>query len=244
MMSTDDPKPSVLIIRITPPPSTYEEVPPPTDDEPYYQQLLDELTLRVSVMTVSSPSDAIKSLQMKQPSIVISTTETLAVEENFPVLQEVLDRVREGTSAIIMGMYPEYAESADMKVLFSQAGLSWNTTNVVGATLTVNQAATGSKLAAALPARYTTRALLLNNVAFSDAWYTADCTSHPYAVDPSEARPLGESAVALGHVADGKLGYVGDVYALSESVAIILAMCGLPSGKQLTGLEQLQSLRL
>lgn len=227
-MSTDNPRPRVVLISIDPA-SPFEGI---------HHRLLAELRSRASVETVKDQTQAVELLADKPlPSAILITDAELTLPEHAHVWEAVLNCVRQGCTAVVAGSFSAFAQYDSVKPFFSKAGLSWDPSAYTRATWTVNQAALGSQLAAKLPARYYQKALFLGNVAFSDAWYTADYTSQPFVVGSSNATNYGESAVAMARVADGKLGYLGDVNSEKENDAIILAMCDLLDDEY--GMEEL-----
>ncbi|KAJ5525846.1 hypothetical protein N7494_012496 [Penicillium frequentans] len=128
-----------------------------------------------------------------------------------------------------MGQFASFVRPDNMKSFFSKAGLSWNRGSYTRTTLLLNQAAIGDELATKLPKSYSQKALFVNNVVSSDAWYTTDEDSvvESRVFRPTPVNTPGETPVAMARVGEGRLGYVGDVNAEEETDAVILVMCDL-----------------
>jgi len=168
-----------------------------------------------------------------KPSAVLLTDDALALEANAHVWEAVLDYVRQGGTAIIMGHFPSFVRPNDMKPFFARAGLSWEAGSYHRMTLALNRAsvdaAVGADVAEKLPSSYSQKAVFVRNVAPADTWYkpTEDSVVESVIFYSSSSGIPPETAVALAEVGAGKLGYVGDVNAEEGSNAVILAMCGL-----------------
>ncbi|KAF9425103.1 hypothetical protein BGZ94_007833 [Podila epigama] len=141
--------------------------------------------------------------QQPEPSAVLITDEALTANKNSAVWDAVLDYVRRGGIAIVMGLFPT--------------------------TLTLNRSVVDVASAKKLPQRYSQKAVFAESVAPEHMWYKTDDSSvvQSLVFAPTSANKTGETAVAMATVGRGKLGYVGDVNGEVESNAVILAMCGL-----------------
>lgn len=70
--------------------------------------------------------------------------------------------------------------------------------------------------------------MCVNNVKFGDAWYVTeeDSAIKSLGFSSTSTHTIGETAVALARVGDGKLSYIGVVNGEEGSSAVVLAMCG------------------
>ncbi|KAG5747122.1 hypothetical protein H9Q70_010204 [Fusarium xylarioides] len=158
------------------------------------------------------------------PAAVHITDEGLTEDQNNHVWHAVLRYVRGGGTVVVMGSFSSFVLPLGIKPFFAQAGLGWCAASYNGETFVLNEVAVKSGLAAKMVRKYSTKALFVNNVALSDAWYVTDEESN---VSPSAGVRAGDSAVAVASVGDGKLGFIGDVNAEHGSNVAVLAMCGL-----------------
>lgn len=194
-----------------------------------YAPLLTALKSNAEFQQAEHSTSAIRFLsQLPEPSAVLITDEALTLRENSAVWGAVLEYVRRGGTAIVMGLFPSFVEPDNMKPFFSRAGLRWETGSYHRTTLALNRAAVDVANAGKLPQRYSQKAVFVNNVVPENMWYKTDDNSvvQSAVFPPTSANRTGETAVAMATVGRGKLGYVGDVNAEDGSNAVILAMCG------------------
>ncbi|KAJ5698293.1 hypothetical protein N7462_000298 [Penicillium macrosclerotiorum] len=214
----DNSSPRVLIISLH-----YQDV-----FEESCGRLLAQLRSKATVQLVKDPVLAIQVLESR-PSAILITDEALTLKENALVWDAVLRCVREGCTALLMGQFSSFVQPNKIQPLVAKAGLSWEPGAYNRTTVVVNRAATGDELAQKLPTSYSQKALFLQNVAPSDAWYTTDEDSviESHVFYPDSAHRPGQSPVAMARVGHGNLGYTGDVNSEQGTDAVVLAMCGL-----------------
>ncbi|KJZ79536.1 hypothetical protein HIM_01005 [Hirsutella minnesotensis 3608] len=160
------------------------------------------------------------------PSAVLVTDEGLTLRENAHVWNNILDYVRLGGTAVVMGLFASFVEPIDIQLFFACAGLDWDVGSYGRTTTELDRAAVGAALASKLPPRYSQRALSLRNLAPNEAWYRH--TDEEVHSDDEDIPIWEESPVVMARVGHGRLGFVGDLEAEPESGTVILAMCGLP----------------
>lgn len=191
-------------------------------------RILALLKLKTTIQLAKDPESTVQLLA-QQPSAILITDEALTKNKYSRIWGAVLQCVRQGSTAVFMGQFASFVRPDDMKPFFSKAGLSLGRGSYTRTTLMLNQAATGGELARVLPKSYSQKALFVDNVASSDAWYTTDDNSvvESNVFGPTPVNTGGETPVAMARVGEGRLGYVGDVNAEVETDDVILAMCGL-----------------
>ncbi|KAK2597403.1 hypothetical protein QQS21_006027 [Conoideocrella luteorostrata] len=195
-----------------------------------FAPLLTELQTNSTFRNVQTASAALQVLsEDPKPSAVLITDEGLTLRAHKSVWEEVVKYVRQGGTAVIMGLYPAFVKPNNMKPFFSQAGLDWEAGSYHRTTLTLNQAVVGEGIAKKLPQNYSQKAVFVKNVVPREMWYKSDDSSviESRVFAPDSAHTPGETAVAMAEVGEGKLGYVGDVNAEEESTVVVLAMVGL-----------------
>ncbi|KAE8414615.1 hypothetical protein BDV36DRAFT_286028 [Aspergillus pseudocaelatus] len=195
-----------------------------------YAPLITALRSKAEFQRAETTTSAIQFLaQHPEPSVILITDEALTLPKNKAVWEAVLEYVRRGGTAVIMGHFPSFVRPNSLKPFFSQAGLNWETGPYHRTTLAINQTAVGVANAQKLPQRYSQKAVFVKNVVPGDMWYKTDDDSvvESLVFSPTSVNTAGETPVALANVGTGKLGYVGDVNAEEGSNAVILAMCGL-----------------
>ncbi|KAJ5601156.1 hypothetical protein N7510_010690 [Penicillium lagena] len=195
-----------------------------------YAPLLTAIRSNAEFQRAENSTSAIQFIaQTPKPSAILITDEALTLPENNAVWEAVLEYIRRGGTAVIMGHFPSYVRPDDLKPFYSRAGLNWDCGSYHRTTLVLNQAAVGVANATKLPLQYSQKALFVKNVVPSDMWYKTDEDSlvESRVFAPTSVYSNEETAVALAKVGIGKLGYVGDVNAEEGSDAVILAMCGL-----------------
>ncbi|KAI1385459.1 uncharacterized protein F4822DRAFT_345036 [Hypoxylon trugodes] len=196
-----------------------------------YAPLLTTLGSKASVKRVKKGPSAIRLLtETPRPSAVLITDAAPSKEEHSDVWDAILQYVRQGGTAVIMGQFSSFVKPPSMEPFFSKAGLPWKNGPYYRTTFKINRGATGDNIAAHLPESYSQKALFVKDVALADSWYVTDdnsvIESHVFA--PENAHTPGETPVAFASVGEGKLGYVGDVNSEVGSTRVVLAMCGLP----------------
>lgn len=195
-----------------------------------YGPLLTELGLKARLRRVKKADPAVRLLlEQPQLSAALITDEALTDTDNARVWEAVLQYVRQGVTAVIMGHFATFVKPMAMKPFFAKAGLPWEAGSYHRTTLVVNRDAVTNDLATKLPPQYSQKALFVKNVASADAWYHSDERSvvESRVFAPTSANTVGETAVALASFECGKLGYVGDVNGEKGSDAVIFALCGL-----------------
>ncbi|KAI0096207.1 hypothetical protein GGR51DRAFT_553658 [Nemania sp. FL0031] len=198
-MALEEPKPRVVIVAL--------------NQQPWFDQIytpfLSQLASKATILQVKKASFTVRLLEEEpHPSAALITDEALTVHKNAHVWEAVLQYVRHGGTAVVMGCFSSFVLPSNIQLFFAKAGLQWRS---------------GSYH------RTTRKALLLKNVAASDAWYRSTDKSviESPVFAPTSAHNDNETAVAMVQIGDGKLGYVGGVNAEIGSNAAVLAMCGL-----------------
>ncbi|GJJ75331.1 hypothetical protein EMPS_07689 [Entomortierella parvispora] len=195
-----------------------------------YAPLLTALRSNAEFQQAENLISAIRLLsQLPEPSAVLITDEALTLRESSAVWDAVLEYVRRGGTAIVMGLFPSFVQPNRVRPFFSRAGLEWGAGSYHRTTLALNRTAVDVANATKLPQRYSQKALFVKNVAPENMWYQTDDNSvvQSMVFAPTSANTPGETAVAMAAVGRGKLGYIGDVNAEDGSNAVVLAMCGL-----------------
>ncbi|KAI1179101.1 hypothetical protein F4777DRAFT_17384 [Nemania sp. FL0916] len=195
-----------------------------------YAALLAKLASRASLKRVTTSAAILAALAEQPPSsAVLITDESLTRHQNRAIWKAVLQYVRQGGTAVCMGHFSPFVTAFETRPFFARAGLPWEMGDYLRTTVVLHEAAVGRDVAASLEPRYSLKAMFLKNVAPEDTWY---CTDEASLVEsgtppPMSAHRVGEAAVALARVGDGKLGYVGDTNTETGSDLVVLAMCGL-----------------
>ncbi|CAK7227990.1 hypothetical protein SCUCBS95973_006731 [Sporothrix curviconia] len=136
-----------------------------------YAPLLTELGSKASLQRVKKAQPAIRLLaEQPQLSVVLITDEALTVTANARVWEAVLQYVRQGGTAVIMGHFPTYVKPLSVKPFFAKAGLPWESGSYHRTTLVLNRDAVTNDLATKLPPQYSQKAVHVKNVASADAW--------------------------------------------------------------------------
>lgn len=189
---------------------------------------MDTIKSKVAFEDTTSKAAALRKLT-ERPDVVLITDEGITKRENAQVWDAVLEYVRGGGTAILMGVFSGMTKVPDFAAFFAKAGLSWDSASYHRTTVHLNRGAVAEELRGRLPASYSQKAVNLTNVADVAAWYGPDEMSHieSHVFRPDNIRNLDEVPVAFGKVGQGNLGYIGDVNNEKESETVVLAMCGL-----------------
>lgn len=168
-------------------------------------------------------------LEDPPPNAVLITDEAVTLKEYASVWDAVLKYIRQGGTAVIMGIFSGFVNPRSLKDFFATAGLEWESSSYHRTTLKLNAQLVGMNVASKLLPEYSQKAVFLKNAKTSEAWYVTDENSvTESSVFPGrDAHMAGESPVLLASVGQGKLGYVGDVNNEAGSEAVVMAMCGL-----------------
>lgn len=195
-----------------------------------YGPLLQELSSKSNIQRVKKAESAIRILaEEPAPSAILITDEALTVDRYSHVWDAVLQYVRQGGVAVIIGHFPCFVKPLSIAPFFAKAGLPWAQGSYHRTTLVLNRNVVSDAMTAKIPENYSQKAVFLQNVDFADTWYRTDENSVTESlVFPGESahRP-GETPVAFTSIGEGKLGYIGDVNGEEGSNDVVLAMCGL-----------------
>lgn len=205
------------------------------DHQPFfddmYQSLLRELGSLGHLKRVKNPETALRLLSSEQlPTVVLLTDAGLSQPRHAAVWEAVVKYIREGGTAIAMGLFSGFIKPADFKPFFSKAGLAWDMTDYHRTDVSLNPSAHDySTFTKGMARTYSQKAVFAGNVLLGDAWYiTTENSRVQSAVFPSDdTHRVGKSPVAFARVGEGRFGYLGDVNAEPESDTAIIAMCRL-----------------
>ncbi|KAJ6447268.1 polarity protein BemA [Purpureocillium lavendulum] len=213
-------RPCVLLLSLNMPPWFSE----------MYAPLLDAAAAKANVTHAQDAPSAVRLLE-ERSSAVLVTDEALTLPENAHVWQAVLGYVRRGGVAVVMGTFSSFARYDDIKPFFAQAGLLWEAGAYTRETFALDKATVDEATSTKLLPEYSQKALFVKNVAPAEAWYKVkpdeDSDDESSVSAPKDTTFGGSTAVALGRVGAGKVGYIGDVNAEIGSDIVVLAMCGL-----------------
>ncbi|KAK0653686.1 hypothetical protein QBC41DRAFT_377736 [Cercophora samala] len=176
--------------------------------------LLSQLKSKAIMERATTAQVALQLLSQEPPPSVIFVADG-GLARQKKVWERVIDRLRDGVTVVVAGLFSNFVSQGEFDRFFARAGLPWKRGSYTRETVTLRpQAVSDAELARRLPPSYSQKALFADHVASSDAWYT-------------ETETAREAAVAFTKVGSGRLGYVGDVNGEEESIAVVLAMCGL-----------------
>lgn len=196
-----------------------------------YAPLIDLLSNRATIQRAKTAQAAMKQLGggVASPEAILVTDAALAKEASHaPIWDAVLDYVRKGGTAVVMGHFSSFVPPLEIAPFFEKAGLPWKSGDYHRTDTELNRSAVGD-LADQLPLKYSQKALSIDNVDPGDIWYSSSPNSvvQSMVFPPTNAHRPGQAAAALARVGEGRLGYLGDVNAEKSSNAVVLAMCGL-----------------
>lgn len=190
--------------------------------EETYASLLDQIKAKSSFERAEDKDTALRLIRESPAyTAILVTDEALTLRKNKTVWDAVLKYVRQGGRAVVMGHFSSFVKPLDIKPFFEKAGLQWESGSYHREVLVLNHDAVPSTQVTELAPQYSQKAVFLDNVQLTDAWYITDNGN------TGNAHVTGESPVVMASVGNGKLGYLGDVNAEKESDVVILAMCGL-----------------
>ncbi|KAK3185996.1 hypothetical protein K4F52_005220 [Lecanicillium sp. MT-2017a] len=195
-----------------------------------YEPLLNSLKAAADVQLAEDLPTALSLLShLPTPSGILITDEALVRSENRAIWKTVLDVVRRGATAVVMGHFPCFVRPDSIKPFFAQAGLPWTAGAYHRTILALDRDLVGAAASDKLPREYSQKAVFIKNVAPGDMWYKTNDNSvvQSLVFAPTSAHNPDETAVALARVGEGALGYIGDVNAEEESHVVVLVMCGL-----------------
>lgn len=214
-------KPKVLLVSL--------DLQPFFDEQ--YAQLINDLSTKADIQRVKGSGSALSRISGESPPAAILITDAALSNEKSkaPVWDAVLNYVRQGGTAVVMGHFSSFAQPLKIGPFFQKAGLPWESGDYHRTDTALNPSVVPEGMAERLPREYSQKALAVKNVAPGDVWYAAkpDSVIQSAVFSPDNAHRPGQAAVAMAKVGEGKLGYLGDVNAESESQTVVLAMCGL-----------------
>lgn len=225
MASSANPKPKILFISLALL-SFFDE---------QYTHLIDIISNTAAIQRVKTRDSALNRIKGKDtPKAILITDAALANESvNAPVWDAVLDYVRRGGTAIVMGHFSSFVQPDNILPFFRKAGLSWKRSDYHRTDTGLNRSVVvalddANNIADRLPAQYSQKALMVEGVTDGDIWYAAmrDSMTQSLVFTPENAYKPGQAAVAMARVGEGRLAYLGDVNSERESQDVILAMCG------------------
>lgn len=144
---------------------------------------------------------------------------TLADDQTPNLVSEAANYARAGGTVVFIGTFSSFSRPPDVNKLFAAFGQPWKSGSYTRTDHQVNTRMSRMSTQG-LAAEYSQKALHLSNVGGEDAVYTPSSPLY----SPSGS---GQSPAVLGACGDGKVGYVGDVNNETETMHVILAMCGI-----------------
>ncbi|KAL7895187.1 ribonuclease H-like protein [Trichoderma sp. SZMC 28014] len=200
----------------------------------FYEELQGSLVAKIKASSVYQCVEDDQSakrmlLQDPPPNAVLITDEAVTLKEHAHVWDAVLKYIRQGGTAVLMGIFSGFVNPRSLKDFFATAGLEWEAASYHRTTLKLNAQSVGVNAASKLLPEYSQKAVFLKNAKAFEAWYVTDDDSVTESlVFPGRAvHTVGESPILLASVGQGKLGYVGDVNNEAGTEAVVMAMCGL-----------------
>ncbi|KAI0390460.1 hypothetical protein F5Y17DRAFT_444593 [Xylariaceae sp. FL0594] len=120
-----------------------------------------------------------KKEKPEPPRAVLITDETITEKANVPIRDKVLEYIRKGGTAVVMGQFGSMVTPERIFHFFSSAGLPWRTGWFFRTTITLNRDTVGPELAAPgmLIPSYSLNARALRNVLYTDSWYVTTLDS-------------------------------------------------------------------
>lgn len=219
-MMTTAPKPVVLLISLEEHP-WFEEA---------YASFLNQLNELATIQRAQTRTLVSRALSEDHPKAVLLTDGALTKRKFRQVWEEVLSYVRDGGTAVCMGLFSSFTRPPDFGPFFHRAGLPYEHAEYHRTTVILNQDSSVPHVARPfLWSSYSQKAVFLKNVPAADAWYAPneDSVIESHVFEQDKIRNLDEVPVVFATVENGKLGYVGDVNGEQESHPVVLAMCGL-----------------
>ncbi|KAI8648698.1 RNase H type-1 domain-containing protein [Fusarium keratoplasticum] len=178
-----------------------------------FGSLVSHITSKAKMERATTPEAALTILDQDSPPSVILVVDG-GLTRQRKVWERVIDRLREGATVVLAGCFSSMVNEGEFNRFFAKLGLPWKRGSYHRATVSLRCGGVGDHLASRLPASYSQKALFVQNMERSAAWYTEEGT-------------FDEAAVVIAQVGSGKLGYIGDVNGEEGSDKVVLAMCGL-----------------
>ncbi|RMD39955.1 hypothetical protein DV735_g5169, partial [Chaetothyriales sp. CBS 134920] len=163
-----------------------------------------------------------------KPKAIFVTDAHIATPRNRIVAEMLVEFAQNGGTVVLGGSLSSMIRPPDMDRLFEKTwGLPWRMASYHRTTVALNKNADGIPKGK-LPSSYSLKAVSLKNVDKNSGWYWP--TEHSVidsAVFAPDPVPTNETPVVFAKVANGWLGYIGDVNAEQGSEDAVLAMLGL-----------------
>jgi ribonuclease HI len=175
--------------------------------------LVSQITSKAKLERATTQEAALSMLSQEPPPSVILVADA-ALTRQKKVWERVIDRLREGATVVLAGCFSSMVNMGEFNRFFARLGLPWERGSYHRTTVSLRSGVVGDDLVSRLPSAYSVKAVFVENVARSAAWYSSSETSN-------------EAAVVFAEVGLGKLGYIGDVNGEKTSEVVVLAMCGL-----------------
>ncbi|KAI0405846.1 hypothetical protein F4802DRAFT_560935 [Xylaria palmicola] len=176
-----------------------------------YAGLISKITAKARMDQATTQKAALDMLTQNPPPSAIFVADG-GVARSMKVWERIIDCLRGGSTVVIAACFSSFVNEGEFNRCFGKIGLPWKRGGYYRTDVSLRPAAVDDRLKRHLLPAYSQKALYVQGVAGSDAWY---------------AGGQNEVAVAFTKVGNGKLGYVGDVNGEDGSEAAILAMLGL-----------------
>lgn len=186
------------------------------DNEPasldlYCKELLASIVTKANVEWGDDAASALGQVQRSPPPTAVLLADAALTKTRHRGLRDaVLAYVRGGGMAIAMGMFSSSVRPLDIRPFFAAAGLDWQD-GAYHRTIVTRNPAAAIRLTGNPPPDYSQKGLYLKGVEDTAVLYHAGQ----------------EAAIALAPVGAGRIGYVADCNAESETSMVILSMIGL-----------------
>lgn len=215
----------ILFISLHPQPGFYRK----------YRSLVSRVLQVASLEQANRPIPAMRALG-ENPKAVIITDDSLAMAKYSAVWGAVIRYMQNGGTAICMGDFSCRLRAEHFRTFFSRAGLEWEYESFGLCQSILNTAFLPKEITDLLPATHFAKAVHLTSVGDA-SWYRlqhivkrkpdrdedamSDEKTPPWTI-LKDSTP-----VAMAQVANGYMGFVGDVNPSEESNLVVIAMCGL-----------------
>ena len=219
-----DPRPSILLLSFDQQTLFYE----------HYANLLNCLGQRYRLVKADDCPDAVTCLRFEAVKIALVTDAGISRPEYEAALAALVNFVRAGGTAIIMGYFSACItpDETDRFFLYTWS-LPWRSGPYHRTTSWLNPAVSWVEMNRLviddLDLSYSQEALHLSNVPHGSAVYLpgVDSRIERMGILTIPIEDETQTPVAIGAVGFGRLAYVGDVNGESGSEKVVIAMCGL-----------------
>jgi hypothetical protein len=178
----------------------------------FYEQFTTDFPPKGRLEPVYNPKSALKRLNGSSPLLMILVADAMIVRRR-QVWERIIEHMHNGARVVFAGCFSSMVTSGEFRRIFTSIGLPWERGSHSRIDAELQTRVLDAHVARELPPALWGPTAFVSNVQQSNCWYV-----FPHAP--------GDAAAAFTEAGLGRVGYIGCVYGLADSVRVAQAMLG------------------